>query len=164
MRIGFLARLAAVVVPQFALAACFLSEEPLIAASEAYTRYATLEFHEIDSDDGATLTRDGTVYRGGDGDSIELTFRQVGDGLVIAQLREDVTADRYLYALLRVDEAAGTAKAYAALSRGTEARPGLEQCENIICIRSLDAYIAHATALEASGVEPELTYRFTGTK
>lgn len=165
MNLRFLAPLLAAIALPFGLAGCFLSEQPLIPASDGYAPYAELEFHESDGDDVVRLARDGTIYRGsGDGGAVEITFKQIEDGLLVAQMK-DAAEERYLYGLLRIDEASGTARAYAALSRGTdnEIVPGMERCENLVCVSSLDAYIAHAKAVEAASPEPELTYVFKGT-
>jgi hypothetical protein len=73
---------------------------------------------------------------------------------------------RYLYALLKVDVAAGTAVAYKAIAgdSDTDPGPGLRRCdrddgEEQVCIDRLDASVDYARKAIDAGSKPDVAYR-----
>ena len=64
-----------------------------------------------------------------------------------------------LYALIEVDLAANEARAYKAVGASADAGPGLRECDDgMICIDSLNAFVAHAQAAIDAGAEPDAAY------
>lgn len=148
------------------LAGCFTSAEPLIGPDQAVFPYDKIVYGQIDrQDDLQTWMRKGDAYsfRPNEGSEREAFVRLMpaGDNLYVVQMEfpEDEPLRR-LFALLKVDLGAMTAASYSAIIpdnfRGV---PGLSQCQDVVCIDSLDAYIAYARAGIDAGHPPDAEYR-----
>jgi hypothetical protein len=148
------------------LAGCFTSPAPLIGADQAVFPYEKIIFADADrQDDRQTWVRQGDAYsfRPDENSTREAFVRLMpaGNNLYVVQMEfpEDEQMRR-LFALVKVDLGAMTAASYSAIIPDNfQNVPGLSQCEDVVCIDSLDAYIAYARAGIEAGNPPDVTYR-----
>src|SRR5262245_15862764 len=111
------------------LAGCFTSDKPLIAKGEADFPFKSFTYQEVGEDSPETFVRAGDVYtpKPGAGGGVELTFKKLPSGHYLAQLtgdRNDTSEVMYLYAVLVLDEAGKTARAYKLMRRDEDIGPG----------------------------------------
>lgn len=151
------------------LAGCFTSSEPLITTADADFPFEKIVYAEEDGDTQTVLQRtaDGYVPVTDDAEPVTFLFRKVGEDAYVVQVSgtdsNDVTS--YLYAYLKVDLAAGTAKAYKAIAEDSDTGPGLERCDDgTVCLTALQPFIDHAVAAIAAGEEADTTYRIVETE
>ena len=144
------------------LAGCFTAEEPLLTDANSVAPYEQITFRERNSDDTSTLIRDGKVYLAvGDETNLSMRFMPLAEAdWYVAEVSGETDGGvTRLYALLNVDLAANEARTYKAIGASADAGPGLRECdEGMICIDSLDAYVANARAAIDAGAEPDATY------
>jgi hypothetical protein len=148
------------------LAGCFTSNKPLITPADAVFPFATFTYGEEGSESTTTFVRRDDAYAldpAPDGRMIELLFRKLPSGHYLAQMKGDQKPNPiYLYALLKVDFATGTAAAYKVVGGKDDVRPGLRSCpEKTICVDDLAAYVAAGEAAIAAGGKPDTVYAFT---
>jgi hypothetical protein len=155
-------RIVVAVLSLLSLSACYTSKEPLIA-DDAVADHASLTFlGEGDDAKPMTFTRDGNSYvTDADGEEARLHLKPVQGDYYVAQLNVpgDEGLPQILYAFMRLDVNAGVADTW--LSVGTEAdvRPGLSECDDVICIDDLAAYIAYGQEKIAAGAPPDTTFK-----
>ncbi len=148
------------------LAGCFTSPESLIGADQAVFPYDKIVFAHVDhQDDRQTWVRDGDAYSFRPDERSEREARvrlmPAGDNLYVVQMElpEDEQIRR-LFALVKVDLGAMTAASYSAIIPDSfKDVPGLSQCQDVVCIDSLEAYIAYARAGIDAGHPPDAEYR-----
>jgi hypothetical protein len=151
------------------LAGCYTSEKPLVTADEAVAPYARMTFQGKDSSDTpAEFTRDGTTYVTTDNEGTKLTLllKPVEGDYYVAQLTgpasgDPSSGDQILFAYLRIDVPNKTADAYRAFGEKKDARPGLRECKDVICVDDLAAYVAYAKEQVAAGGPPDTSYTLT---
>jgi hypothetical protein len=155
-------RLLVAVCALVALAACYTSEKPLISEAESVAPYATMTFQASDgSDPPSRFTRIGKHYvTKQDGDVLTLNLKRDGDYYVAQFGGKHDDQVQYLYGYMKLDPAAGTAQAFRIIGTKTDVRDGLRLCEGVICVDSLDAYVAYAREQASTG-KPEDTLKFT---
>ncbi len=146
------------------LAGCFTSDGPLLTAEKADFPYQKITYAEEYSDAQTVLQRtdDGYVAVSDDAEPVIFLFQKVADDTYLAQVsgKDNTGAAQYLYAVLKIDTAGKTAKAYKAVSDDSDTGPGREACgDGLICITDLQAYVDFALKAIADGEEPETTYR-----
>jgi len=146
------------------LAGCFVSETPLIAPGDAAFPYQEIAFTQSDGED-VTLVREGDDYAMGTSEGkVLLRFQPIRDDYYVVQMGSEDPAEGWLFALLEVDLAAGTANAYKVIGSEADVAPGLTLCDQVICIASVQAYADYAIAAVEGGAEPEATYTITSTR
>ncbi len=156
-------RLLAALSALIALAACYVTDKPLIGDADSVAPYAKMTFQGNDAGDSVSeFVRDGQHYTTTDNDGTLLTLNLKPDGdYYVAQLGgRDGDKDQYLYGYLKLDPAKKTALAYRTFGTKDDVRDGLSACNDVICIDSLDAYVAYAREEAATG-KPDTTFIFT---
>jgi hypothetical protein len=157
-----------VVLAAMGLASCFTSDQPLLNDDNSVAPYARITFRDRGSNDASLLTRQGKAYVAEDSDNaVTMRFMPLDrpDLYVVEVSGADNGEQRRLFAVVKVDFAAGTAATYKAIAEDSDVATGLRQCEDqMICIDDLKAYIASAEAAIDAGHEPDATYDITVTK
>ncbi len=147
-----------------ALAACFMSETPIIPEDGGDFPFTRFAFTQTGESETVTLVRSDRGYAEADDPEKPDRFwlRQLRPGIYLMQLRfGEATEIGYAYATLRIDVAARTMETFKATASPTDADPvaGLRRCQgDTICIDNADAYIALALAAIDRGEPPEATY------
>jgi hypothetical protein len=148
------------------LAACFTSDEPLIAGGDADFPFERIVFAEVSrADDPQTWIHKGDAYswRPDANDEREAVMRlkAVGDDLYVVQMSfTERDQPELLYALLKADLPAKRVTSYAGIKPDAfAAQPGLGLCESTVCIESLDAYVAYAKSRIDAGDKPDAEYK-----
>ncbi len=160
--------LALIVLAVIGLTGCFTSDQALLTDGDSVAPYASISFRDKGSSDASLLTRQGKAYVAQASDNaITMRFMPLDrPDLYVAEVSGTDNGDqRRLYALVKVNFAAGTAETYKAIAGDNDAGPGLRACEDhMICIDDLKAYIASAEAAIDAGAEPDGSYQFTVVK
>lgn len=154
----------AIAVVCLALAGCFTSKQDLVGES-AVADHAVITFlGEEDDAKPVTFTREGNHYvTRGDGQEVSLHLKPVGDDYYVAQMGGpgDDGGMEYLYGYMRLDAAAGIAEVWLMVGSDTDVRPGLSECDDVICIDDLAAYAAYGQEKVAAGEESDTTFKVT---
>lgn len=149
-----------------ALSGCFTSTRPLVTDDTGVAPYATLTF-DNGRDDPVVFTREAGHYvtTTKESESVYLHLLPVEDDLFVGQLAGPRSGGglQYLYGYMRLDPAGGVAEIWRSTGRESDVRPGLSQCDGMICIDDLDAYIAYGREAVAEGLPPDTTYAVTAT-
>jgi hypothetical protein len=146
------------------LAGCFVSETSLIAPGDAAYPYQEIAFTQADGED-VTLVREGDDYAMTTSEGkVLLRFQLIRDNYYVVQMGSDDPSEGWLFALLDVDFAGGTANAYKVIGSESDVAPGLTLCEQVICIASVQAFADYAIAAVQAGAQPEATYTIRSTK
>ena len=157
-------RIALVVLALLTLSACYTSKEPLIG-DDAVADHASLTFlGEGDDAKPVTFTRDGNGYlTTADGEEARLHLKPVEGDYYVAQLSGpgEEGLPQFLYAFMRLDTGAGVAETWLSVGTGADVRPGLSECDDVICIDDLAAYIAYGQEMVAAGEAPDTTFKIT---
>ncbi len=161
-----LVKLGIVAVLVAGLAGCYTSQGDLLTDDNSVAPYARITFRDQDSSDASVLTRQGSAYVAqSDEGNVVVRFMALADRpdwYLTEVSGTDSSGARHLYTIVKVDLAAHTAEAYAAIADDGDAGPGLRQCEDsMICIDDLNAYISHAEAAIDAGADPDATYHIT---
>lgn len=160
-------RVLSVVLICLGLGGCFTAKEALIGPADAVFPFERIVFGEVSRpDDRQSLARKGDAYSFRPDDSNEreafVRLKEVGADLYLYQMEfTESGKTTWLYALLRVDVAAGLVRSFAAIRPDAfEAQAGLSICEqDMVCIDDLDAYVAYAKGRIDAGVPPDAEYR-----
>lgn len=154
-----------------ALAGCYISREELISASDAVFPYQRIVFAEVGSEstpeDHSVLVRQGDSYRSDDAeDPGEYRFKRVAADTYALQVAMPEDPDMpFLFAFVKLDPAAGIARAYKIIADESETAPGMTKCnDGSLCFDRLDAYVAHAQKAIAAGAEPDAEYKIIEAK
>jgi hypothetical protein len=153
----------AVAVVCLTLAGCFTAKQDLVG-SDAVADHAVITFiGEEDDAEPVTFTRDGNGYlTRGDDQEIWLHLKPVEENFYVAQLSgPGDDGMEYLYGYMRLDVAAGLAEVWLMVGSDTDVRPGLSDCEDVICIDDLAAYVAYGQEKVAAGEESDTTFKVT---
>lgn len=151
----------AIAVVCLALAGCFTAKQDLVG-SDAVAPHAKITFLGKDAgSEPAEFTRDGNAYMSiGDDGTVWLHLRPVEGDYYVAQLSGpgDDGSTEYLFGYIRIDTEAKIADVWKAVGGKSDVRPGLSECDDVICIDDLDAYIAYAQESVAANEEPEISF------
>ena len=154
----------AVAVICLALAGCFTAKRDLVG-SDAVADHAVITFiGEEDDAEPVTFTRDGNGYiTRGDDQEIWLHLKPVEGDFYVAQLSgpDDEGGTEYLYGYMRLDVPAGLAEVWLMVGNDTDVRPGLSECDDVICIDDLAAYVGYGQEKVAAGEESDTTFKVT---
>lgn len=139
------------------LGGCFVAEDWLIAPADAAFPFETVKVKATDSNEVVTLTHRGDGYMAFEEDeAVIYRFQHIRDDYYLVQLGSvDPAETGTLLGLLRFDLEAATIDLYKIYGQPEDAGPGLEQCDEDICVRSLPAYLDHALAYAESGEPPQ---------
>ena len=147
-----------------ALAGCFTSKQDLVG-NDAVADHAVITFiGEEDDAKPVTFTREGNHYvTRGDGQEVSLHLKPIGDDYHVAQLSGpgDDGSPQFLYGFMRLDVPAGVAQLWLMVGSDADVRPGLSECEDVICIDDLAAYVAYGQEKIAADEEPDTTFKVT---
>lgn len=141
------------------LAGCYTSDKPLITDETSATPYQKITFYN-ENDKPLTYAVDGKRYKATDenGEVSYLNLQSVEDDYYVAQLSSDQSnADgpQILYAYIRLDADAKKALLWKMVGSTSDVRPGLHECDQVICIDDLKAYIDYAKEGIAAGAPPD---------
>jgi hypothetical protein len=157
-------RFLAVAILLSALSGCFTSKQDLVG-NDAVADHAVITFlGEEDDAKPITFTRDGNGYVSrGDGQEIHLHLKPVADDFYVAQLSGPGNDGgmEYLFGYMRLDVASSLAEVWLMVGSEGDVRPGLSQCEDVICIDDLAAYVAYGQEKVASGEASDTTFKAT---
>jgi hypothetical protein len=144
------------------LSACFTSKEALVG-DDAVAPHAKITFiGQSDDSDPAEFTREGNAYisRKEGEDTVWLHLKPIDGDFYVAQMSGpgDDGGTEYLFGYIRIDVAAKVADTWKAVGGVSDVRPGLSECDDVICVDDLDAYIAYAQEAIAAGEEPDISF------
>lgn len=159
-------RMAVIVALGFVPAGCFVAKDWLIEPADAAFPYQTVTVKGTDSAEMIVLTREGDAYVAADGqDKIQFRFQLVRDDYYLLQMGPaDPGEDGTLLALLHLDTATGAIDLYKTVGRADDAGPGLEECNQEICVTSLSAFAELAMASAERGETPQAQYKIVSAK
>ena len=144
------------------LSGCFTSKQDLVG-NDAVADHAVITFlGEEDDAKPVTFTREGNHYvTRGDGQEVSLHLKPVVDDYFVAQMGGpgDDGGMEYLYGYMRLDMAAGLAEVWLMVGDAADIRPGLSECNDVICIDDLAAYAAYGQEKVAAGEESDTTFK-----
>jgi hypothetical protein len=154
-------RILIAVVALVGLSACYTSKTDLVG-DDAVTPFEAISFTGRGGDSKpAAFTREGNGYvTDSDGQKLTLLLKPIEGDYYVAQLggQNPDGSTEYLYGYLRIDAAAKVADAWRIVGTKADARPGLSECDDVICIDDLEAYIAYAKEAIVAGAAPESTF------
>ena len=157
-------RLLVVAIALLPPSGCFTAKTDLVGG-DAVADHALITFiGEQDDAEPVTFTREGNGYiTRGDDQEIWLHLKPVEGDFYVAQLSgpDDEGGTEYLYGYMRLDVAAGLAEVWLMVGSEGDVRPGLSQCDDVICIDDLAAYVAYGQEKVAAGEESDTTFMVT---
>lgn len=157
-------RLVTVALLTVTITGCYISREPLIGDDAVATHAVVTFLAEGEDGEPVVFTREGNGYRtSSDGNEARLHLKPVSGDYYVAQLSGpgDDGGTEYLYGYIRFDASAGVAETWLTLAIGESAPPGFSECDDMLCIDDLAAYIALGQETVASGTEPDTTFAIT---
>jgi hypothetical protein len=158
-------RLLVALVALIGLSACYTSDNALVSDDDAATPFEKITFlgkpGEAKPDDKPiAFAREGKAYlTKGDSGDMWLRLKPVEGDFYVAQLSgEGDGKTEYLYGYIRIDAAAKVADVWRSVGTKEDARPGLRECKDAVCIDDLAAYIAYAKEAVAAGSAPDSSF------
>ena len=143
------------------LSACYTSSSPLIG-DDAVTPFEEITFtgRGDNSDPARFVRKDNGYVTQAEDETVTLHLKPVAGDYYVAQLAGPGNDGgmQYLYGYLRIDTTASIAETWKTIGTAADVREGLSECDDVICIDSLDAYIAYAQEAVAAGEAPAATF------
>jgi hypothetical protein len=141
------------------LAGCFTSDKPLVTNEDSATPYQKITFYN-ENDEAMVYALDGKRYMATDdkGEVSYLNLKQVDADTYVAQLtsaKGDSSGPQILYGFMQIDANAKKARLWKMVGTKADVRPGLRECNDVVCIDDLNAYIDYAKASKAAGDTPD---------
>lgn len=159
-----LTRFALVAVALTVLSACYTSQTALVTDEFSVAPYETMTFRNENNEELVfTRNRVSYVTQTEQGETIHLNLMPVEGDFYVAQLSGNSPGkpSEYLYGYMQIDAAKGVALVWRTLGKSEEARPGLRECDNQICIDDINAYIAYGKEAVVGRMKPDMTLPLT---
>ena len=154
-------RILLAVLALIGLSACYTSDKPLVTDDDSVTPFQKITFYNQEDNKPLAFAVDGKQYvsHGPDGDAF-LRLKAVEGDYYVAQLTSG-SGDtlQILFGYMRIDPSHKSVDLWKTVGTKADARPGLRECKDGICIDDLNAYIAYAKEGITGGAKAEMTMK-----
>ena len=153
-------RIVLAVLALIGLSACYTSDKPLVTDDDSVTPFQKITFYNQDDKPLAfEITGKQYVSHGPDGDAF-LRLKLVDGDYYVAQLTGgEGDKQQILFGYMRIDPSHTSVDLWKIVGTAADARPGLRECKDAICVDDLNAYIAYAKEGITGGAKPDTTMK-----
>jgi hypothetical protein len=154
-------RILLAVLALIGLSACYTSDKPLVTDADSVTPFQKITFYNQEDNKPLAFAVDGKQYvsHGPDGDAFLRLKATEGDYYVAQLTGGSGDTLQILFGYMRIDPSHTSADLWKIIGTKDDARPGLRECKDGICVDDLNAYIAYAKEAIAGGAKADMSMK-----